>query len=362
MGRPRKHRLDLPARVYFEDGRYRYKPKGGKPVELGADYGEAMAAWGKVVRIQTGAIRTMADLGDAYMAKIATQKASRTHKDNIGEWANLRPAFGHLLPSEVTPPMVYKYMEARGARVRANREKALLSHILTYGVYLGLLERHPIAWQMRRSMIGHGERPRRRLPSDRDLDTFCATASEMIRCYVEFKQLTGLRKGDILTLRKPDLGPEGIAVMPRKGRRRDPVTGERVGKERLIRWNDGLRACVARVEALKRRAGRLSPYLFATRNGASYYDEDASRSDGFDAIWKRYMAKAQAAAKEQGWELEHFTEHDVRAKAGVDYEKSGGKGHKLLGNSEAMFRKTYDRGVEVVEPGKVFPVTPEYSR
>jgi hypothetical protein len=77
---------------------------------------------------------------------------------------------------------------------------------------------------------------------------------------------------------------------------------------------------------------------------------EKSRSDGFDAIWKRYMAKAKMNAKVEGWTLEHFTEHDIRAKAGSDAEAAGQAGHKLLGNTEKQFRTAYDRGARKVLP------------
>jgi integrase len=91
-------------------------------------------------------------------------------------------------------------------------------------------------------------------------------------------------------------------------------------------------------------------YLFATLNGQPYYNVAKGRADGFDAIWKRYMVKAKAAAKDGGWTLEHFTEHDIRATAGTDAEEAGQQGHKLLGNSEKQFRTAYSRGVEKVHP------------
>lgn len=352
--------------MYFGDGRYRYVPKEGAPIELGTVLGPALEQYGRLVNPERRNLVHMGEIGDTYMIEIAPRKSPRTREDNVKEWANLRPSFAHLLPSEITPQMMYKYMAARAARVRANREKALLSHMLTYAVYKGIISNNPIAWQMRRDMINHGERPRTRLPDERDIDTLKSVSSEMIRCYVDFKEFSGWRKGDILTLNETtDLREDGIYVMPRKGRRLDPDTGERTGRERMLKWSDDLRALVERIKALKRAlprarpgavttlpARRRSPYLFAPRDGGCYYNIEKSRSDGFDAIWKRYMTKAKAKAQEQGWTLEHFTEHDVRAKAGTDAERDGRQGHKLLGNSLATFKKTYDRGVEIVEPNR----------
>lgn len=355
MGRPRKNRLDLPERVYFESGRYRFKPKDGAAVELGTEHGPAMSAWGKLIDLSAKTAKTMGEWGDLYTLEIAPKKAPRTRLDNAKEWKNLRPAFGHLLPSEVTPQLMYKYMAARGARTRANREKALLSHMLTYCVFKGAIPVNPLFNAMRRDMAGTSERPRDRNVVDKEMSVFRSVSSAMITDYCDVKEATGLRKGDILTLRVPDLTDDGIQVMPRKGRRRDPETGERVGKRRLFRWTPALRATFERIltrrKLLLKRAKKVSPYVFVTRGGESYYNELASRSDGFDSIWKRYMTKAVKAAEVAGWTMPRFTEHDIRARAGTEAERvQPGRGHKLLGNTAQLFDTTYNRGVEVVTP------------
>ena len=160
------------------------------------------------------------------------KKAPRTFRDNVRELVYLRPAFAPMLPGEVTQQSVYQYMDSRGAVVRANREKALLSHMLSYAVLWGMLPNN-LLYGMRRDLIAHGERPRDRLVTDKEMDVFLRGASELLRCYCALKELTALRKGDLLTLGVADLKEEGIAVMPRKGRRRNPRTGEWTGKRRL---------------------------------------------------------------------------------------------------------------------------------
>ena len=353
MGRKRKSRRDLPERVYFEQGTYRFHPKEGKPINLGTDFAEAMSAWAKLNGEADKPIETMGDAMDRYMAEVATKKAPRTYRDNLAEMKNLRPAFAHLRPDEITPRLVYKYMSARVAVVRGNREKALLSHVLSYCVLWGLIDRNPL-YGMRRDLIDHGERPRDRLVTDEDLGFFLEDANELLRCYVGLKELTGLRKGDLLTLRMADLQEAGIAVMPRKGRRRNPRTDERVGKRRIIRWSDELLAATEAALAFRkkqfRRAQGIAPFLFVTRQGVGYYDTERARADGFDSIWKRHMAKAKVRATAAGRAFEGFTEHDIRAKAGTEAERAGQKGHKLLGNTEQLFKGTYDRGIEMVEP------------
>lgn len=356
MGRARVSNKHLPRRVYFEKGTHRYHPKDGKPIDLGPELGAAMIAYGKLVKVG-GELATMGDAMDRYMREVAPKKAPRTYLDNISEMANLRDTFGDVMPQDIKAPAIYKYMDKRRSVVRANREKALLSHVFTYCIAWGLVEFNPCAG-MRRDVINHGERPRDRLVTDKELDHFCKHASPLVRAYVAVKELTALRKGDILTIADPQMDEEGIHVEPRKGRRRDPKTGQRTGKKRVIRWTPDLRAAVDAAKALRRpRPGSRSKYknvsslwLFATRTGACYYNTETSSADGFDAIWKRYMKVAKAAALEEGWTLEHFTEHDIRAKSGTAADAAGQEGHRLLGNSVATFNKAYKRGEESVQP------------
>src|SRR3972149_1474303 len=125
MGRPRKARRDLPERVYFEDGVYRYRPKGQPAALLGKDLSEALIAYGRLQAVKV-VLATLGDCMDRYLAEVVPTKAPRTQLDNAREMANLRRSFGHFLPNEVTAQDIYRYLDGRGAPVRANREIALL--------------------------------------------------------------------------------------------------------------------------------------------------------------------------------------------------------------------------------------------
>lgn len=351
MGRKRKSRLDLPERVYFVDGRYRFMPKGMQAIELGTDHGAAMAKWGKLVDLGARPAHTLGQWGDMYMVEVAAKKAPATYRGNVREWKNLRPAFGHLLPGEITQQLMYKYMAARGAIVRANREKALLSHMLSYCVLKGAIAVNPL-YGMRRDLIGHSEFPRDRLVTDKELEIFLRPAGPVLAAYIDIKERTGMRQGDILSLRIEDLTDEGIAVTPRKSRRRHPRTGAAAGKRRLYTWDPGLRATVDRLLAAKalHARQRSTPWLFTTRLGKSYYQPDKASAPAFRSLWETCMRKAAALAAAEGWVLQPFTEHDLRARTGTAAERAGRAGHQLLGNSEATFQRAYNRGVEVVTP------------
>lgn len=356
MGRPRLQRKDLPKRLYLRNSNYIYRPKGAKPINLGADYDDALRQYRKQVPQRT-TLKTMSDLMDRYLIEIVPTKAPRTQRDNATELKNLRLSFGDFLPDEITAQDIYKYLDGRGAPVRANREIAVLSHLFKKAIRWGAAKQNPC---VRGEIERNREVPRTRYVEDAELEFFKQHASPLIRAYCDFKYLTGMRKGDILTLTRAHLQAEGIRYSPRKTRKRHPRTGEMMARDRLVVWSAELRSIVERVLALRQRRrmrvkGKRIPlpesiYLFATKNGTPYYNESKAKADGFDAIWKRYMAKAKVAAEEAGWTLRHFTEHDIRAKAGTDAAEAGQQGHKLLGNSEKQFRAAYDRGVERVAP------------
>ena len=66
-----------------------------------------------------------------YVREIFPIKSIQTRKDNGKELANLLKVFAHMPINVIAPMHVREYMDIRGqaAKLRANREKALLSHI-----------------------------------------------------------------------------------------------------------------------------------------------------------------------------------------------------------------------------------------
>jgi integrase len=322
MGRRRKTRPDLPQRVYFNHGAYYYAPPVGGRVHLGRDFGPAMAKWAEIVA-RPASVSTMGEVMDRYMLEISPKKSPRTYQDNIKEMSRLRAVFGHMEPAEITAPDIYAYMDAREAPVRANREKALLSHVFSYAIRWGVAKDNPC-----RNVKRNTERPRDRYVEDAELEAFKGHAGELLRNYVDFKYLTGLRKGDILKLRLDALTDEGIAVTQAK-------TGGRL----IFLWDAELRAVVDRIRAMPRPIRGL--HLFCTRSGQPY------AASGFDSIWQRTMQAAIAS----GALKERFTEHDIRAKTATDDPLNA---QRRLGHKSSLMT---DRYVKVRKVEKVKPFT-----
>lgn len=343
MGKTRKpENAWLPKRVYEHHGSYRFHTATGERINLGRDYPKAIAKWAQLV----GRIGPMKDIGevmDRYLIEIAPMKAPRTYQDNIREMANLRAVFGHIEPDDIRPPMIYQYMDERGATVRANRELTLLSLVYQQAIKWGKASGNPCLL-----VDKNPEFPRDNPVSDDELKLIREVATPMLRAYLDVKYLTGLRKGDILQLKREHIRADGLYVAPGKNQRRHPKTGKVVRKkERLYQWTDELRDAINRALALQRVK---SLYVFAKRDGQSYYNAAKGQAWTFDNYWKRIRARAFKLAEQRGVAFHHFTEHDIRAKAGTDAQNATGEGAKLLGNTEAQFQRAYKRGVETVTP------------
>ena len=134
MGRKRTVNKDLPRGLNLKDGRYYHvttsKPRKWTP--LGADRLQALLAWARIEGTEPDpSARTFEAIAARYKRDVIPGKASRTQIDNLGELARLIAVFGKVLIESIKPFHVRQYLDKRGekAKARANREKALLSHM-----------------------------------------------------------------------------------------------------------------------------------------------------------------------------------------------------------------------------------------
>ncbi|WP_139557975.1 tyrosine-type recombinase/integrase [Methylotetracoccus oryzae] len=317
MGRRRKHDKGLPQRVYRSHGAYYFVDEDQKWIRLGKTEAEMYAELAKL-RLERPAV-TMADIFARYAGEVLPQKAVRTRKDNERELAILGKAFGHMTPSKITPQQIYQYMDARAAPVRANREKALLSHVFRYAVRWGLVADNPC-----RLVSRNAEKPRTRYVEDHEYESVHALAPEPIRAAMQIAVLTGMRQADILALTLQQCRDDGIHVQQSK-----------TGKRQIFEWTEGLKAAYNLARATPRRIESM--YLIVTREGLKF------SSSGFQTAWQRLMAKCLTS----GALAERFNFHDLRAKAGSEHTDA----MRLLGHqSPTTTRRVYERKPDKVKP------------
>lgn len=323
MGKPRQHRKDLPARVYEKHGAYYFVYFTNRWHRLGKDYGEAMQKWAALVQPAIGKQRIGAVM-DAYIKEQLPVRKPQTQKDYLGSIAMLRPVFGEMWPEDVEPKHIYAYMRLRNAPVRANRDVAVLSNVMTQAIRMGLINANPCK-QVRRNE----EHPRTREVLDSELAAFTPHCPDWLKCYIKLKMKTGLRQGDMLKIRLNDLREDGIFV----------ETGKR-GKRLLFTWTDDLRVIIEEIKNLRHRVTSL--YLFnSPRNGT------AMSQSGFKSAWARAMAETMKA----GSLTETFAENDLRAKVATEAVELGQNATAMLGHSsDAVTKRHYQRGTQKVEP------------
>lgn len=349
----------LPARWRHLHGAYYYNvPRGMEHLwdnkqlfRLGSKLSEAYRVW--TTRIgETKEAKTIGALLDRYAVEVIPTKAAASQQSNLNQLKMIRKIFGDMPLEPFPPKYVYQYVDKRsvkkkdpetgkvtGGRIAAHREIELLSHAYTKAVEWGYIDRHPFKNEVRLQ----GEKPRDRyvenweiiealkLPSRRKKGSVA-----MIQAYLRLKLLTGMSQGDLLRLQESQLKEDGIHNQRYK-------TRGSTGKRTIYEWTPELRAAV---ELAKAARPRQSPYLFCTRTGEGYINEDVGRSSGWKSMWQRFMERVLKETKV----TEPFTEHDLRAKVASDAE-SLEHARSLLAHADSRTtHRIYRRKAEVVQP------------
>ncbi len=283
--------------MYFIHSAYYFVDRDGKWHPLGRNRVRALAKYGELTEAP-GSLLRMGSLMDRYMKEVAPKKAPRTYKNNLYEVRTLRAVFGRMCPEEVTPQDIYAYMDARNAPVAANREKALLSHIFSYGIRWGVLTNNPC-----RNVARTPEEARDRYVEDWEYEAVWKLAPQAIQCAMDLACITGLRMGDIIYLNiRDNIRNDGLYVEARKRQK------NKKKKKLLFEWTPELRGVVDRCKTLRGKITSL--YLICNRQGQRYTE------DAFKSLWQRVIRQA---VKKRAIS-ERFTFHDLRAKAGSDAE------------------------------------------
>lgn len=352
---PRKRNKEnegLPARWKTEHGAYFYQVPSGledrwdgkKKFRLGATLPEAYKEWAKRLEV-VDQVKTIGALLDRYALEVVPTKAARTQVENNRAIRHLRGVFGAVALTSIRPQHIYQYVDARKkTRVAANRAVDVLSHAFTKAVQWGMIDRHPFKGEVRLE----GEKPRTRYVEDWEVIEVLALDSKrkkgsvlMLQAYIRLKLLTGLRRGDLLRLRAADMkNADGMHVTPHK-------TEGSTGKRQIYEWTPELRAAVD--TALAVRPVDISPWIFCTRKGEGYINEEKGTASGWDSVWQRFMERVEAETSLK----ERFTEHDLRAKCASDAETLEHARALLAHADSRVTDRIYRRKPERVMPGKI---------
>lgn len=245
------------------------------------------------------------------MREVFPTKSVQTRRDNDKELTNLLRVFGHMPIDAIAPMHIRQYMDIRGqtAKVRANREKALFSHIFNKAREWGFTT----AQNPCQGVKGFKETGRSRYVTDEEFERVKINAHYTVVDAMDIALLTGQRPADVLKIRRADIRDGALWIVQNK-------TGARLG----IEVTGELAAVIDRIK--QRPSKAISAYLIQDENGQPL-SQFALRSR-FD--------KARTLAKVD------FQFRDIRAKAATD---TGDLAHsqKLLAHKNREMTEHYVR-------------------
>lgn len=347
VGRLPTKNLNLPknmrARVQRSGKTYYYYDTGAKPrteIPLGADYIEAVRKWTELEGRNQMPMVTFKDVTDRYIKEILPLKANRTQADNLIELDNLLAFFNNPPApiAEIKPIHVRQYLDqrtnfGRTSTTRANRERALLSHIFNMARNWGVLDTvNPC-----QGIKGYTQTGRDVYIEDDVFNAVYAVASQPLRDAIDLAYLTGQRPGDVISMSEADIQDGMLLVQQGKtnAKLRIAITGE-------------LKQLIDRIIAGKKKHKVRTLQLISTETG---------RPMSQQAIAERFT-KARAKASKQNPTIKDaimaYQFRDLRAKAVTDKAENEGisKAQKLAGHSTEKMTAHYVRSKigEKVEP------------
>jgi integrase len=355
---PRKRNKDnqgLPARWRHYHGAFFYRVppglesqwEGKKQFRLGTTLGEAATEWAKRMATAERPVVYIRELLDRYALEVIPTKAITTQQGNTDSLVSLRKVFGDMRLGDVEPQHIYKYADTRidprsgkKSPSTGRHDVSVFRHVYTKAVEWGLLKKHPFKGEVRLK----GGKARTRYIEDWEIVEALALkpmrkrgSVRMMQAYIRIKILTGLRLGDMLRIRMTDITDAGIRITPRK-------TVNTTGITRTFPWTAELKAAVDM--AMEARPVDIAPWVFCNKRGKGYFNEKTGKPHGWNSMWKRFMKRLLKETKI----TTHFTEHDLRGKAGSDAETLE-RAQQLLGHADPKItKKVYRRKPEIVRP------------
>lgn len=272
----------------------------------------------------------MNELFTKYDEQCIPELMPRSQRDYRGILVLLRSTFGHLTPQEVTPRMVYNFLDVPKGRIHRNRMVTILSTVFKKAQGKWLLDediRNPCTVVER-----WPTKPRTRYVTDEEFNGFRAICCAQVQIAMDLALITGQRQGDIVGLTWKMVHAIGLPrdkwfVEVRQGK-----TGKHLGI-----------AITPALEAVLKRAKLMLPHwprehVLRTKWGNAY------TPDGFRAMWQRYCRQWEALGNKRF----HF--HDLRAKS-ISDNKNLDAAYLLAGHIDIkMTRRVYDRNIRMVEP------------
>lgn len=314
-----------PPRVTFKNGSFYFlKPiirntkTTAQWINLGKTEAEMYKRYGEMKSDGAG---VMAAIIQRYRETILITKAVNTQNSQTKQLERLTKAFGHMRPTDIRPTHIAQYHDIVGqtAPYQANRELALITHVLKYAVRWGYIDDNPA-----REIQRHPEHARTRYVSHDEFAAVHKIAPAWVQILMDLAYCTGQRRADLLSLQRNQLTDAGLLI-----------TQSKTGKKLLIEWSQNLRDIINRALNELSVSGIHSVYVICDNSG------QRRRDAAFTTAWTRLMNKCL----DEGAIESKYQFRDIRAKAGSDSD-----GKHLGHQSEATLKRHYKRLPEHVKP------------
>jgi integrase len=352
MGRRPTTNLNLPSRMRARQQKsgliYYYYDTGKKPrveIPLGKNYPAAVKKWAELEADglpKASKLITFKDVVDEYRKLVIPKKSARTQDDNNVELNKLLEFFGNPPAplEEIKPLNIREYLDWRTGRgahstVRANRERALFSHIWNKAREWGVTDKENPC----KGVTGFTEQGRDIYIEDNILNAVYVAADQPTKDALDLAYLTGQRPADVIAMSEMHIANDLLSIDQGKTNKKLRMSIE--GK---------LKALINRIKLRKQACKVHSLALICTETG---------RPMTYPALRKRFDTARIKAAKDNPKlkdDIEAFQFRDLRAKAGTDKADTGDmrQAQMQLGHSDMKMTEHYvrSRRGDIVSPTK----------
>lgn len=329
MGRKPHKNLNVPKGIRVRKRGLKtwyYFDTGGNPrkeIPLGNDLAIAIKKWAELqinVKPRHQIIITFRYVAERYTRDVMPTKAPRTQSDNAYELNWLYKFFDNppVQLDQIKPIHIRQYLDWRGT-IRANREKALFSHIWNKAREWGYTD-IPNPCQ---GIKGFRETGRKHVYIDDAMyNAVHDAASQPLKDAMDLAYLTGQRPSDVLKMTEHDIR-DGVLM----------VVQNKTGAKLRISLEGELNILITRI--LDRKSGHK------IRSFALIVDDKGQRLTS--NMLRNHFDKARELA---GIPKEQFQFRDLRGKAATDKTESSGdirQAQKQLGHTNITMTETYIR-------------------
>ena len=317
MGRRRQTRLDLPPHMQIKHGAYYYVSRTvpRKWTRLSTDLAKARVLWAEIESSGSDDSPTMADLIYRWLASSAASKlAANTVKNYEVAAKKLREFLNGARIADITPTVIYAWLDNHDSPGNANIGRALLSNVFKASIRQGLCTSNPC-----KDVAALKLSKRTRYITDAEYMAIWEQADPVLRVAMDLSYLTSARISDVAKITLKDVSGDTLPVLIKK-----------TGKPQDIEITPVLRKTIDSAKALPRSVRGMT--LICNRRGQAY------NLRTFDKMW----SEACLLAKVTGAVF-----HDIRAKSATDAKALGLDYQKMLGHSTKAMSERYVRLREV---------------